>query len=108
MQYQELGREAPQEEPKPEPELEEGQDPAQLRQKLQMPIDRLGLTVRASNCLDTQGIRSVGELVVRTEAELLAMRNLGKTSLEDIKTKLGSLGLAVGMQIDQAIIEGIE
>jgi len=108
VQYQELGRELPEEIAAAEIVVEETQDPAELREKLAMPIGQLGLTVRASNCLDTQGIKTVGELVTKTEAELLAMRNLGKTSLEDIRGKLAALGLSIGMRIEQPISEGTE
>jgi len=109
VQYQELGREVPEEEA--EVEVRAAAAPAEtgdLKETLQTPIDQLGLTVRASNCLDTQGIKTVGELVGRTEQELMSLRNLGKTSLEDIKTKLGALGLSLGMHVSEPIKEGTQ
>ena len=115
VQYQDIGREMPGEaaakadtEADAGPGGEETSEDADLRETLALPIDSLGLSVRASNCLDTQGIKTVGELVHVAEAELLAMRNLGKTSLDDIKQKLAAMGLAIGMQIEQPISEGTE
>ncbi|MDQ7793441.1 MAG: DNA-directed RNA polymerase subunit alpha [bacterium] len=62
---------------------------------LEMPIEELDLSVRSYNCLKRAGINSVGELISRTETEMMKVRNLGKKSLEEVKQKLGVLGLAL-------------
>ncbi len=110
VQYQDLGREAPElPAPTPEPVADVREDTAKpegLDEKLNTPIDQLGLTVRASNCLETQGIKTAGELVRMSEVELLSLRNLGKTSFHDIKASLEALGLGVGMLIEKTTSEG--
>jgi DNA-directed RNA polymerase subunit alpha len=62
---------------------------------MEMAIEELDLSVRSYNCLKRAGINSVGELTERTEAEMMKVRNLGKKSLEEVKQKLASLGLAL-------------
>ncbi len=61
--------------------------------KLEKSIDELELSVRALNCLHREGIRTVGELVERTEEDLLAMRNFGSRSIEELKERLAAEGL---------------
>lgn len=68
---------------------------------LNMPLTDLDLTVRASNCLESAAIGTVSELVIRTEAELLALRSFGKTSLREVNKKLEDLGLSLGMQMPE-------
>lgn len=70
-----------------------------LRGVLATPIDDLDLSVRSRHCLDSENIRTVGDLVQRTEAELLRVRNFGKTSLNEIKKKLASMNLSLGMTL---------
>jgi len=77
-----------------------GQIPPELEQKLTMSIEELDLSVRAQNCLESENIQTVGDLITKTEAELLAVRNLGKTSLQDIKDRLAKLGLSLGMSLE--------
>jgi DNA-directed RNA polymerase subunit alpha len=60
-----------------------------------MPIEDLDLTVRSYNCLKREGIHTVGELVGRSEADLLDIRNFGSKSIDEVKIKLHSLGLAL-------------
>jgi len=72
---------------------------AELQRKLSMSIHELELSVRANNCLDAAKVRSVAELVTRTEAELLKIRSFGKTSLREVKRKLADLGLTLGMAV---------
>ena len=62
---------------------------------LDMPVEELELSVRSFNCLKRAGINSVGELVSRTEAEMMKVRNLGKKSLEEVKAKLNDLDLSL-------------
>jgi DNA-directed RNA polymerase subunit alpha len=79
-----------------EPERREPEvDPILLR-----PIDDLELTVRSANCLKAESIHYVGDLVQRTEVELLKTPNLGKKSLTEIKEVLASHGLSLGMRLD--------
>ena len=70
-------------------------DPILLR-----PVDELELTVRSANCLKAENIHYIGDLVQRTEVELLRTPNLGKKSLTEIKEVLESHGLTLGMRID--------
>src|ERR671924_656643 len=60
-----------------------------------MPIEDLDLTVRSYNCLKREGIHTVGELVSRSEADLLDIRNFGAKSIDEVKAKLASMGLAL-------------
>src|SRR6187402_1891566 len=60
-----------------------------------LPIDDLDLTVRSYNCLKREGVHTVGELVARTESDLLDIRNFGQKSIDEVKVKLHSLGLAL-------------
>jgi len=79
-----------------EPEEEEDEvDPILLR-----PVDDLELTVRSANCLKAENIYYIGDLVQRTEVELLKTPNLGKKSLSEIKDVLASRGLSLGLRLD--------
>lgn len=69
----------------------------EMAQKLNVPIQELELSVRASNCLDSAKIETVGQLVKMTDADLLKIRSFGKTSLREVKRKLADIGLALGM-----------
>ena len=71
----------------------------ELERKLKLPISELRLGVRASNCLEAERIAVIGELVSRTEDELLDMRNFGETSLNEIRSKLTEFGLQLGMRL---------
>jgi DNA-directed RNA polymerase subunit alpha len=77
------------------PELETIDD--ELIQKLNMPVAELELSVRASNCLESVKMETVGQLVKMTEADLLKIRSFGKTSLREIRRKLADMGLSLGM-----------
>jgi DNA-directed RNA polymerase subunit alpha len=95
VQYSELGTETittetSAEEIKPKIDKE-------LETKLNMPIQELELSVRASNCLESVKIETVRQLVKMNEAELLEIRSFGKTSLREVKRKLGDIGLSLGM-----------
>jgi len=63
--------------------------------KLAMPISELDLSVRASNCLDSAKIATVGDLIAWTEPDLLKLRSFGKTSLREVKRKLSDIGLSL-------------
>ena len=79
------------------PEVDAGPDidPILLR-----PVDDLELTVRSANCLKAENIYYIGDLIQRTEVELLKTPNLGKKSLTEIKDVLASRGLSLGMRLD--------
>lgn len=62
---------------------------------LDMSIEELDLSVRSYNCLKRAGINTVGELIQKTEEDMMKVRNLGKKSLEEVQEKLGSLGLSL-------------
>ena len=68
---------------------------AALAADLALPIEDLDLTVRSYNCLKREGIHTVGELVSRSEADLLDIRNFGAKSIDEVKGKLAELGLAL-------------
>jgi DNA-directed RNA polymerase subunit alpha len=70
-----------------------------LKGVLATSIEDLDLSVRSRHCLDSENICTVGDLVQRTEAELLRVRNFGKTSLNEIKKKLASMNLSLGMTL---------
>lgn len=80
----------------PEPEKRENEiDPILLR-----PVDDLELTVRSANCLKAENLYYIGDLIQRTEVELLKTPNLGKKSLTEIKDVLASHGLSMGMRLE--------
>ena len=60
-----------------------------------MPIEDMDLTVRSYNCLKREGVHTVGELVTRSEADLLDIRNFGAKSIDEVKMKLAAMGLAL-------------
>jgi DNA-directed RNA polymerase subunit alpha len=62
---------------------------------LEKPVDELELSVRARKALELLNINTIGDLVARTEAELLGIKNFGQTSLDEIKEKLTSMGLGL-------------
>ena len=71
----------------------------EMIRKLQMPIADLDLSVQAGNCLESAQIRTVGELVQKTEEELLGLRAFGKTSLREVDKKLEDIELQLGMPV---------
>ncbi|MBX2987363.1 MAG: DNA-directed RNA polymerase subunit alpha [Bdellovibrionaceae bacterium] len=71
-----------------------------LNENLFRSVDDLELSVRSANCLKNANIRYIGELVVRSEAEMLKTKNFGRKSLNEIKEILAEMGLSLGMKID--------
>ncbi|MDZ7620705.1 MAG: DNA-directed RNA polymerase subunit alpha, partial [Patescibacteria group bacterium] len=67
--------------------------------KLSMSLAELDLSVRASNCLESENIHSVRDLVTRNEDELLELRNFGETTLSEVREKLADFGLRLGMRL---------
>ena len=91
-------------------EFEEEQKPqddekAKLRKLLNMSVNEIELSVRAANCLNNANITTVGQLAMKSEQEMLKYRNFGKKSLNEIKEKLSTLGLTLGMTIDPVLLE---
>ena len=83
-----------------ENEVEEVEPEAEIDPALIRPVDDLELTVRSANCLKAENIYYIGDLIQRTEVELLKTPNLGRKSLTEIKEVLASRGLALGMRIE--------
>ncbi len=82
----------------PEPEIDEAKI---LRNRyLSKPVADLELSVRAGNCLETANIKTIRELVVKSEKEMLEYKNFGRTSLNEIKDQLANMGLSLGMELD--------
>jgi len=93
-----------------EPGLAEITDPAdqQLLDQLLTNVNELELSVRAKNCLNNAQIRTLGQLVTKSESEMLKFRNFGKKSLEEIKVKLGEHELALGMAVKEEVLAVME
>jgi len=87
------------EEPEPLDE-EEGEEGEILNENLFRPVSELELSVRSANCLKNANITLIGELVQKTEAEMLKTKNFGRKSLNEIKAILDEMGLSLGMQLD--------
>ncbi len=87
------------EEPEPsEDEYDEGGE--KLNENLFRPVSELELSVRSANCLKNANITLIGELVQKTEADMLRTKNFGRKSLNEIKTILDEMGLSLGMKLD--------
>ena len=96
VQYFELGEETIAEAATEEETVEEEID-EEIVEKLKTSIQELELSVRASNCLESAKVETIGQLVQMAEADLLKIRSFGKTSLHEIKRKLADMGLSLGM-----------
>jgi DNA-directed RNA polymerase subunit alpha len=88
-----------------EEETRQDDERAKLRKLLNMSVNEIELSVRAANCLNNANITTVGQLAMKTEAEMLKYRNFGKKSLNEIKDKLTTLGLSLGMNLDTSLLE---
>ncbi len=76
-----------------------------LRKTLALPISVLDLSLRASNCLEAEGIQTIGELVRRSEDEMVKLKNFGKTSFKEVEKKLSTLDLKFGMDVEAVLGE---
>lgn len=85
---------------------EQSEENAALKKLLNMSVNEIELSVRAANCLNNANITTVGQLAMKTEAEMLKYRNFGKKSLNEIKDKLTELGLSLGMSLDPSLLTG--
>jgi DNA-directed RNA polymerase subunit alpha len=72
---------------------------AELERKLNMSLAELELSVRATNCLESEGITTVRDLVSKSEDQLLTVRNFGETTLKEVKAKLNEINLDLGMNV---------
>jgi DNA-directed RNA polymerase subunit alpha len=79
-------------------EVEEDRD--RINENLYRTVDELELSVRSANCLKNAGIKLIGELVSRSEAEMLKTQNFGRKSLNEIKDVLADMGLTLGMSLE--------
>jgi len=83
-----------------EEETEMSKEEIALYEKLRLPITELELSVRSSNCLREANIKTIADLVKKTEDEMLSFKNFGKKSLTEIKELLAGMNLSLGMQVD--------
>jgi DNA-directed RNA polymerase subunit alpha len=88
-----------------EEETRQDDERSKLRKLLNMSVNEIELSVRAANCLNNANITTVGQLALKSEAEMLKYRNFGKKSLNEIKDKLAALGLSLGMNLDPGLLE---
>ena len=106
VQYYELSRELQVNEKVEEEARKKEKYTEGLRQKLAMSISELDLSVRSANCLSSEKIETLGELVKFDEPSLLKIRNFGKTSLREVRKKLSDIGLQLGMDVDAVLGRG--
>ncbi|MBI5376249.1 MAG: DNA-directed RNA polymerase subunit alpha [Candidatus Schekmanbacteria bacterium] len=79
----------------------EDKEKVRLSENLLRSVDELELSVRSQNCLKNANIRTIGELVQKTEQEMLKTKNFGRKSLNEIKQLMTQMGLSLGMKIDE-------
>ena len=89
-------------------QIEDTRKQTQIDPILLRPVDDLELTVRSANCLKAENIYYIGDLIQRTETELLKTPNLGRKSLNEIKEVLASRGLTLGMKLENWPPAGLE
>ena len=90
----------------PEPELDEiSEEKPALNENLYRRVDELELSVRSANCLQNANIKYIGELCQKSEPEMLKTKNFGRKSLNEIKEILSSMGLSLGMKLDNFTVE---
>jgi len=97
VQYVELGPQV-----HAAPRTGSGTADAAMESKLNLSLAELKLSVRASNCLESENINTVRDLVQRTEDQLLEVRNFGETTLNEVREKLTELGMHLGMRVQPA------
>ncbi|MCX5668342.1 MAG: DNA-directed RNA polymerase subunit alpha [Candidatus Omnitrophica bacterium] len=88
--------------PEEEESPEETEEQKLLKEKMKVPISELELSVRSSNCLKEARIKTIGDLVRRSELDMLQYRNFGKKSLAEIKKVIVDMGLSLGMKVESA------
>ncbi|MEE8142019.1 MAG: DNA-directed RNA polymerase subunit alpha C-terminal domain-containing protein, partial [Planctomycetota bacterium] len=100
VNYFELGSEVLQ--PQLPEEVVQPQENEELKKILDLPISHLELSVRASNCLESENISTIRDICRRSEDEVLRIRNFGNTSLDELKEKLSKFNLSLGMVANQS------
>jgi DNA-directed RNA polymerase subunit alpha len=80
--------------------MQEIEETSKLNENLFKSVDELELSVRSANCLKNADIRYIGDLVQKTEAEMLKTKNFGRKSLNEIKEILQEMGLSLGMKLE--------
>ena len=81
-----------------EPDADEGLDA--VNESLSKSVEELELSVRSYNCLKNADIQTIGDLVIRSEGDMLKTKNFGRKSLNEIKEILADMGLSFGMKLD--------
>jgi DNA-directed RNA polymerase subunit alpha len=84
----------------PEEEEEEEEEDKGFRDVVAKPISELELSVRSANCLEAANIKTIGDLIRKSEAQMLKYKNFGKKSLNEINAILVTMGLSLGMDVD--------
>jgi len=87
-----------------EEEEEEEEEDTEFKELISKPITELELSVRSSNCLEAANIKTIGDLVRKTESQMLKYKNFGKKSLTEINNILSGMGLALGMDVEARLI----
>ena len=82
--------------------------PSEANEHLDKSVEELELSVRSYNCLKNANIRTIRELVQKSEPEMLRTKNFGRKSLNEIKEILQSMGLGLGMRLDEAAVADVE
>lgn len=90
------------------PQSEQEAEVSRTRKNLMMSVDELELSVRSHNCLRSANIKTLADLVRRSEAELLKFRNFGRKSLAELSAIVDELGLSFGMDVDKYLKDGNE
>ncbi len=80
----------------------------ELRKFLQKSVEELELSVRSYNCLKKAEIKTIGELVQKTDSEMLRTKNFGRKSLNEIKELLTEMGLSLGMKVDDELLQPVD
>lgn len=88
-----------------QPDTKASEENNKLKKLLAMSVNEIELSVRAANCLNNANITTVGQLAMKSEAEMLKYRNFGKKSLNEIKDKLSELGLSLGMKFEPGLVD---
>ncbi|MEE4352564.1 MAG: DNA-directed RNA polymerase subunit alpha [Desulfatiglans sp.] len=92
-------------EEEPEPIEEEEEEKDEVNENLFRPVSELELSVRSANCLKNADIKLIGQLVQKTEADMLKTKNFGRKSLNEIKAILEEMGLSLGMKLDNISLD---
>ncbi len=90
----------------PEEDEEEEEEDQSFKDLVNKPISELELSVRSANCLEAANIKTIGDLIQKSEAQMLKYKNFGKKSLSEIHSILSQMGLSLGMNIEERLKKG--